>query len=126
MSLLDKLFPKKHAIVRREMPSWEEIVSHMQGQELSFFTDTIVRVIPSKDRAQRIILLQSNHGFYKIVFEEIRVWNEEEWNCCGDSGRYPAWWEPVDSAINGKSFYGTADEARKAVIASYEYKAHFV
>ena len=124
MSLLDKLFPKKHAIVRREMPSWEEIVSHMQGQELSFFTDTIVRVIPSKDRAQRIILLQSNHGFYKIVFEEICVWDEEEWNCCGDSGRYPAWWEPVDAPFS-RSIYGTQEEAIHGVMESHEYKAYF-
>ena len=124
MSLLDKLFPKKHAIVSREMPSWEEIVSHMQGQELSFFTDTIVRVIPSKDRAQRIILLQSNHGFYKIVFEEIRVWEEEEWNCCGDSSRYPAWWEPVDAPFS-RSIYGTQEEAIHGVMESHEYKAYF-
>ena len=124
MSLLDKLFPKKHAIVRREMPSWEEIVSHMQGQELSFFADTIVRVIPSKDRAQRIILLQSNHGFYKIVFEEIRVWDEEKWNCCGDSSRYPAWWEPVDAPFS-RSIYGTQEEAIHGVMESHEYKAYF-
>ena len=70
MSLLDKLFPKKHAIVHREMPSWEEIVAHMQGKELSFFADTIVRVIDSKDHAKRVIILRSDHGYYKILSQK--------------------------------------------------------
>ena len=127
MSLLDKLFSKKQPVYRPKMPTWDEIIEHMQGQELSFFADTIVQVFLSKDRSKRILILRSDHGYYKTVYEEIRVWDEDEWSYfCNDPDRYPAWWEPVDSAINGKSFYGTADEARKAVIASYEYKAHFV
>lgn len=92
MSLLDKLLPKKHAIVHREMPSWEEIVAHMQGKELSFFADTIVRVIDSKDHAKRVIILRSDHGYYKTVYEEIRVWDEDEWNYfCNDPDRYPTY-----------------------------------
>ena len=126
MSLLDKLLPKKHAIVHREMPSWEEIVAHMQGKELSFFADTIVRVINSKDHAKRVIILQSDHGYYKTVYEEIRVLDEDEWNYfCNDPDRYPAYWEPIDSYINTKSFYGSEDDAIKAITESYEYKMYF-
>ena len=40
--------------------------------------------------------------------------------------RYPAWWEPVNSSINSKSFYGTEDDAIKAITDSYEYKAYFI
>ena len=127
MSLLDKLFPKKHAIVHREMPSWEEIVAHMQGKELSFFADTIVRVIDSKDHAKRVIILRSDHGYYKTVYEEIRVWDEDEWlYCSSDPNSYPAYWEQVDSSINSKSFYGTEDEAIHAVSESHEYKMYFI
>ena len=127
MSLLDKLFPKKHTIVQREMPSWEEIVAHMQGKELSFFADTIVRVMDSRDHAKRVIILRSDHGYYKTVYEEIRVWDEDEWNYfSNDPDRYPAYWEPVDSSINTKSFYGTEEDAIKAVAESHEYKLYFV
>lgn len=127
MSLLDKLFSKKHTIVQREMPSWEEIVAHMQGKELSFFADTVVRVIDSKDHDKRVIILRSDHGYYKTVYEEIRVWDEDEWNYFpNDPDRYPAYWEPVDSSINTKSFYGTEDDAIKAITESHEHEMYFV
>ena len=127
MSLLDKLFPKKSPVIRREMPTWEEIVEHMQGKETAFFADTIVRIIKSKDRAKRVIILWSDHGYYRTVYEEIRVLDEDEWNYFGnDPDRYLAWWEPVSSSINSKSFYGTEDDALKAITGSHEYKMYFV
>lgn len=127
MSLLNKLFSKKQTAFRREMPTWDEIVEHMQDKELSFFADTIVRIFLSKDKAKRIIILQSDHGYYKTVYEEIRVWDEDEWNYfCNAPDRYPAYWEPVDSSINSKSFYGTEDDATKAVTNSHEYRTYFV
>ena len=113
MSLLDKLFPKKQPVCLREMPTWDEIVEHLQGEKPFFFADTAVRTFLSKDRAKRIIILQSAHGYYKTAYEEIRVLDEDEWNYfCNDPDRYPAWWEPVDSSINCKSFYGTEDDAK--------------
>ena len=126
-TFLNKLFPKKQPASRREIPPMEEIVEHMQGQELSFFADTVVRVIPSKDRTKRIILLQSEHGYFKAIYEEIHVWDEDEWNYfCNDLDRYPAWWEPVASSINSNSFFGTEDDIAKAVMDSKEYKTYFV
>ena len=126
MSLLDRLFPKKESACPREMPSWDDIVVYMQGKELSFFADRIVRVMDSKDHTQRVIILRSDHGYYKTVHEKIRVWDEDEWNyCCSDPDRYPAYWEPVDSSINTKSFYATEDDAIKAITASYEYEMYF-
>ena len=127
MFLLGKLFPKKHIALPREMPSWDEIVTHMQGKELSFFTDTIVRVIVSKDHAKRVIILRSDHGYYKAIYEEIHVRDEDEWlYCSSDPNGYPAYWEQVGSSINSKSFYGTEAEAIHAVSESHEYKMYFI
>lgn len=126
MSLLDRFFSKKQPVCRREMPSWEEIVAHMQGKELSFAADTIVRIIDSKDHSKRVIILQSDHGYYKTVYEEICVWDEDEWNYfCNDPDRYPAYWNPVESSINSNSFYGTEEDAIKAIADSHEYKIYF-
>ena len=89
MSLLDKLFPKKQPVYRQKMPTWDEIIEHMQGQELSFFADTIVQVFLSKDRSKRILILRSDHGYYKTVYEEIHVWDEDEWSYfCNDPDRF--------------------------------------
>ena len=126
MSLLGKLFPKKQPVCCREMPTWDEIVEYMQGKELNFFADAIVRVIDSRDHAKRVIILRSDHGYYKTVYEEIRVWDEDEWiYFCNDPNRYPAYWESVESSINNKSFYGTEEDAIKAVTESHEYKMYF-
>ena len=122
----DRLFPKKQPVCQRGMPSRDEIVTHMQGKELSFFADTIICVIVSKDRSKRIIILRSDLGYYKTVYEEIQVWDEDEWNYfCNDPDRYPAYWEPIESSINTKSFYGTEEDAIKAVSESHEYKMYF-
>ena len=126
MSLLDKLFSKKQPVYRQKMPTWDEIIEHMQGQDLSFFADTIVQVFLSKDRSKRILILRSDHGYYKTVYEEIRVWDEDEWSYfCNDPDRYPAWWEPVDAPFS-RSIYGTQEEAIHGVMESHEYKAYFV
>ncbi len=120
------LFRKKVATAVPPLPAWEEIVEHMQGKELEYFDNLVADVLYSRDRARRIVFLQSENGYYKVVYEEIRVFDEDEWACCcHDPHRYPAWWEPVDASINTKSFYGTREEALKEIRHSYEYIAYF-
>jgi hypothetical protein len=108
------------------LPSWEEIVDHMHGKELEYFDNCVVDVLYSRDRSRRIVFLQSENEYYKVVYEEIRVFDEDEWvYFCNDPDRYPAWWEPVNSSINTKSFYGNKEEALKEVKYSYEYIKFF-
>lgn len=126
MSLFDKLFSKNQPACRPEMPSPDEIVTHMHGKALSCFADTVVRVMDSRDRTKRVIILRSDHGYYKTVCEEICVWDEDEWNYfCNDPDKYPAYWNPVKSSINTKSFYATEEDALKAIMESHEYEMYF-
>lgn len=105
--------------------TFDEIIEYMQGKELSSFTDTVVRVISSKDRAKRIIVLQSDHGYYKVVYEQIHIWDEDEWNYYGsDPNRYPAYWEQVGSSMSS-SIFGTEKDTIKAIHDSCIYKTHF-
>lgn len=109
------------------IPPWEEIVQHMQDKDLSRSVDTLLRVIPSRDRSRRILILQSDSGFYKIAYEELHVYDADEWAYLWNIlNRYPAWWEPTRSSLNTVSFYGTVDDAIKAIQESPEFKAHFV
>ena len=116
------LFRKKATTPLPPIPTWDEIVDHMQGKELKYFDHCVVDVLYSKDRSRRIVFLQSENVYFKAVYEEIRVFDEDEWvYFCNDPDRYPAWWEPVNSSINTKSFYGTKEEALNEVKYSYEY-----
>ena len=120
------LFRKKAPKPIPPIPTWDEIVDHMQGKELYYFDDCVVDVLYSKDRSRRIVFLQSENAYCKVVYEEIRVFDEDEWvYFCNDPDRYPAWWEPVNSSINAKSFYGNKEEALKEVKYSYEYITFF-
>ena len=126
ISLLDRLFSKKQPVSRREIPSWDEVVTHMQDKGLSFSSDTIARIIHSKDHSKRVIILRSDHGYFKTVYEEICVWDEDEWNYFYNNPTgYPAYWNLAESSINSNSFYGTEEDAIKAIAESYEYKMFF-
>ena len=118
---------KKKAKSLPPMPAWEEIVAHMQGESLSGYADTVVRVISSRDLSKRILVLKSENGYFKTVYEEICVCDEELWICiCNDPDACPAWWQPVNSSINRGSFYGSEEEAVREVEMSREYATFFV
>ena len=126
MSLLDKLFPKKKPVCRREMPTWDEVVAHMQDKELSFLSHTIVRTFSSRDKAKRIILLQSDHGYYKAVYQKIRVWDADELNYFAyDLDKYPARWEQPAGISFSHSLFGTEADAIWTIMESPEYKVDF-
>ena len=110
-----------------ERPSWEEIVDSMQGKELHYLGCSIVRMIPSKDRSRRIIILKSENGYFKIKYEELCPYDEEEWVylCNVAEGRY-ANWNPVGSTLNSVSFYGTEADAMQVVLNAPEYKKYFI
>lgn len=122
--MVKKLFAKKKAAFRQEMPSWEEIVAHMQNQTPTYITDTVVRRFVSQDGAKQILILRSAHGYYKISYLQIALWDEDRWRATGN-GCYPAWWNPVASPLNSPSFYGTEEEAVSAAVQSPEYQADF-
>ena len=126
MRILKKLFRRKTAPAA-VIPPWEEIVEHLQGKQLTFYDETVVRVITSKDRSKRILITKSENGFFKAIYEEIRVSDEEEWTyfCNDKCNRYPAWWEPVSATINTTSFYGTEEEAMHCAFESIEYRTYF-
>ena len=44
---------------------------HLYDKALQFANDEIKKVIYSNDRSKRFILLKSEKGFYKYIYEEI-------------------------------------------------------
>lgn len=105
-------------------PSWDEIVEHMQDKQLSGFAHKIVKVIYSKDRLRRIILLQSENGFFTPQFERLYVWDEDEWFYFGKDNIYPAFWQLEESFFQ-KSIYASEEIALNEIKQTPEYKTYF-
>lgn len=129
MKWLKALFRRKKA--RSDIPPippYEEIVKSLYDKNLCFTDDlTVLRVLYSKDKTKRFIILKSNKGFYKYTYEEICVCDEDEWSylyLCKVNDACPAWWETKDRSV-AYSFFGTETEAMLALTSEPEYKLYF-
>ena len=107
------------------MPSWEEIVPMMYDKGLDGWSDEIVQVVYSPEHSERFIIMKSEHGYYKYVYEILHQFDEEEWMYIGSQlGALPAMWEPVGD--NCVSLFSGMEEALEAIKALPEYKLHFL
>ena len=125
MNLFSKLFKKKNANVP-PIPSLSEIVEMMYDKSLSFSEDLqIIKVIYNEEKTKRFIILKSSNGYYKYTYEELCVFDEEEWMyICNQENAVPAWWNPKDRSF-AYSFFGTEEEALTMLMQEAEYKQLF-
>ena len=121
---MKKLFKKRTARHITPMPSWEEIVPMMFNQGLDGWTDETVQVIYNPEHTKRFVILKSEHGYYKYVYQILHQFDEEEWLYTGSQpGALPAMWEPVgDSQV---SIFSGIEETLEVIKALPEYKLHF-
>ena len=126
MNLFSKIFNKKKKANVPPIPPFSEIVEMMFDKSLSFSEDMqVIRVIYNEEKTKRFILLKSVNGYYKYTYEELCVFDEEEWMyICNQENAVPAWWNPMDRSF-AYSFFGTEDEALKMLMQEGEYKQYF-
>ena len=118
-------FRKRTARHIAPMPYWEEIVPMMYDKGLDCWSDEIVRVVYNPEHSKRFIIMKSEHGYYKYVYEIPHQFDEEEWMYIGSQlGALPAMWEPVGD--NCVSLFSGMEEALEAIKALPEYKLHFL
>jgi hypothetical protein len=108
------------------MPSYSEIVESLYGRYPSFVEGiTVKRVIYSKDRAKRFIIIKSDKGFYKYLYEEICVCDADEWEMISAiEGAEPACWAPKNTI--GASFFENERDAEIAITFEPEYSDYFI
>lgn len=108
------------------IPSFSETVEIMFDKSLSFSPDLqVVKVIYNEEKSKRFVLLKSVNGYYKYTYEELCVFDEEEWMYIGNQeDAAPAYWNPKDRAF-AYSFFGTEEEALAMLMQEREYKQHF-
>ncbi len=125
MNFFTKLFKKKLKEETPPMPSWETVVEMMYDKDLDAFSDEIVKVIYSKDRSMRYVVLKDEKGFFTYQLEAIYQYDEDEWKyICSRDNALPAMWEPFRGIV-GKSFFENMDELLKELNAEPEYKSYF-
>jgi len=104
----------------RRMPEWNEIVEMLYDKNLDFIDSTVEKVIYSKDKAKRYVVLKSEKGFYTYCLEKIHQLDEEEWNHSGSCDFVPAFWQDADD--RSLSVFSTLEEALKELEQEPEYK----
>ena len=125
MNFFTKLFKKKLKEETPLMPSWETVLEMMYDKHLDAFSDEIVKVIYSKDRSMRYVVLKDEKGFFTYQLEAIYQYDEDEWKyICSHDNALPAMWEPFRGIV-GKSFFENMDELLKELNAEPEYKSYF-
>lgn len=124
MNIFKKFFRKEPLKEFHPMPPWEEIVKMLYDKQLGFFSKEIVRVVYSKDKAMRYIVLKDKKGLFTYHLESIYQFDENEWNyICSDSDALPAIWTVRE--IGGKSFFSSEEELFKEIKTQPEYKKYF-
>ena len=126
LNLFKKLFNKRENINVLPIPPFSEIVEMMYDKSLCFSEDLqVVKVIYNEEKTKRFILLKSVNGYYKYTYEELCVFDEEEWMyICNQEDAVPAWWNPKDRSF-AYSFFGTEEEALTMLKQEGEYKQFF-
>ena len=111
--------------IHQPIPSWENIVEWLYDKDLDAFRDEVTRVIYSKDKSMRYVILKDDKGYFTYQLEIIYQFNEEEWQyICKDDTTLPAMWETYRGA-GGKSIFNSERELLKSLAFEPEYKKYF-
>ena len=125
MNFLTKLFKKKPVVEMPPRPPWETVVEMLQDKHLDAFSDEVVKVIYSKDRSMRYVVLKNEKGFFTYQLEAIYQYDEDEWKYIYSyDNALPAMWEPFRGTV-GKSVFENIGELLNELKAEPEYKQYF-
>ena len=116
---LFRKFRKEKRIVP-PMPEWNEIVEMLYDKNPDFLDSTVEKVIYSKDKSKRYVVLKSDKGFFTYRLEKIYQFDEEEWSYRCSFDLTPAFWQDVDN--ENKSIFSTLEDALKELKQEVEYK----
>ena len=125
MNFFNTNFKRKSKELIPPSPSWETVVEMMYDKQLNVFSGEVVRVIYSKDRAMRYIVLKCENKVFTYQLEAIHQFDEDEWKyICAHDNALPAMWEPFRGIV-GKSFFENIEELLKEIKTEPEYKQYF-
>lgn len=119
------LFRKKTNLDVPPMPSWETVVEMMYDKGIGAFADEVRKIIYSKDRAMRYVILKDEKGIFTYQLQTIYQYDNDEWAyICSHDNALPAMWESFQGIV-GKSLFENEEELLKEMKHEPEYKQHF-
>ena len=109
-----------------EKPDWETVVEMMYDKQLDSFLDEVVRVIYSKDKSKRYIILKKESGILTYLLETIYQFDDDEWNYISNQeNAMPAMWERYYKEWAFSNFE-REEELMKELVHEPEYKQYFL
>lgn len=125
--LMSKIFkPKKSGKEILEKPDWRTVVDMMYDKQLDCFDDEVIRVIYSKDKSKRYLILKKKNGILTYLLEYVYQFDDEEWNYISNQeNALPAMWEPYYTDW-GVSHFEKEEELMNELIHEPEYKQFFL
>ncbi len=121
MKKLFKRFRKEKRVVPK-MPEWNELVEMLYNKNLEFLDSTVEKVIYSKDKSKRYVVLKSDKGFFNYRFQKIYQYTEEEWSYSSNFDIIPGFWQEADN--KNISLFSSFEDALNELEQEAEYKIH--
>lgn len=119
------IFKKKQQVSISPMPTWESVVEIMYDKQLDSFLDEVVKVIYSKDKTKRYVILKSKKGFLTYGLEVLYAFDEDEWQFIGrEKDALPGYWGP-SGGRGVKSVFEREEELLRELVCEPEYKSYF-
>ena len=117
--------PKKIGKEVLEKPDWETVVEMMYDKQLDCYDDEVIRVIYSKDKSKRYLILKRKNGILTYLLEYVYQFDDEEWNYISNQeNSLPAMWEPYYTDW-GVSHFEKEEELMNELVHEPEYKQFF-
>ena len=95
---------KKQAAIY--IPTWEEVIEHCYDQDLTGFSDSVVKVIYNYAKSYRVLILLRRDGYYQIREEKLTACDKDElnfhpdiWGYWMQIERYVSVFDSLDSAV---------------------------
>lgn len=101
------------------LPTDEEAAAYLRDKQLNF-CGAVAEVLYSEDGQSRVVLVESEHGFFTAYVQRIFFFDDDELEYFPD--KYPAWWHTI---AEGSGLYETKEIALREIKSYPEYKTYF-
>ncbi|MDO4153937.1 MAG: hypothetical protein Q4E21_03685 [Clostridia bacterium] len=119
------LFSQKEQQEVPPIPPFDEIVELMFDKGLNTFANQVVKVIYSKNKTMRYVILKNENGLFTYRLEKIYPFDADEWKyISGENNALPAMWEPFQG-ICGKSVFANEKDLLREMQTEPEYRRYF-